>query len=409
MTLTLNDIEAAAAVIQGSVVHTPTAPSPGLSRVAGTDLFLKLENLQHTGSFKVRGALNKLSSLPRNEGAGVIACSAGNHGQGVAYFASKLEFSATVVMPKDTPFTKIERTEGYDATVVLEGDSLADAEAFTHQMAAAENLTFIHPYDDPLVIAGQGTIGLEMLADLPQLDTIVVPIGGGGLIAGIATAAKAIKPDIRIIGVETASYPSMRAALAGQPIDAGGATLAEGIAVKTPGANTLPIIRELVDRIIVLDEPAIENAVELMADAGRLVVEGAGAVGLGAVLAEPQLFRDSVTGLVVSGGNIDMRVLASVLLRGLVRGGQLVRLRVQITDAPGNLARVTRIIGEAGGNIVEIVHQRLFYDVPVKQTDIDVVIETRNADHTAEIQEKLELAGWPTFALSDVAAAPPSP
>ena len=409
MTLTLNDIEAAAAVIQGSVVHTPTAPSPGLSRSAGTDLFLKLENLQHTGSFKVRGALNKLSSLPRNEGAGVIACSAGNHGQGVAYFASKLEFSATVVMPKDTPFTKIERTEGYGATVVLEGDSLADAEAFTHQMAATENLTFIHPYDDPLVIAGQGTIGLEMLADLPQLDTIVVPIGGGGLIAGIATAAKAIKPDIRIIGVETASYPSMRAALAGQPVDAGGATLAEGIAVKSPGANTLPIIRELVDRIIVLDEPAIENAVELMADAGRLVVEGAGAVGLGAVLAEPDLFRDSVTGLVVSGGNIDMRVLASVLLRGLVRGGQLVRLRVQITDAPGNLARVTRIIGEAGGNIVEIVHQRLFYDVPVKQTDIDVVIETRNAEHTAEIQEKLELAGWPTFALSDVAAAPPSP
>ncbi len=409
MTLTLNDIEAAAAVIQGSVVHTPTAPSPGLSRVAGTDLFLKLENLQHTGSFKVRGALNKLSSLPRNEGAGVIACSAGNHGQGVAYFASKLEFSATVVMPKDTPFTKIERTEGYGATVVLEGDSLADAEAFTHQMAATENLTFIHPYDDPLVIAGQGTIGLEMLADLPQLDTIVVPIGGGGLIAGIATAAKAIKPDIRIIGVETASYPSMRAALAGQPVDAGGATLAEGIAVKSPGANTLPIIRELVDRIIVLDEPAIENAVELMADAGRLVVEGAGAVGLGAVLAEPDLFRDSVTGLVVSGGNIDMRVLASVLLRGLVRGGQLVRLRVQITDAPGNLARVTHIIGDAGGNIVEIVHQRLFYDVPVKQTDIDVVIETRNADHTAEIQEKLDLAGWPTFALSDVAAAPPSP
>lgn len=409
MTLTLNDIEAAAAVIQGSVVHTPTVPSPGLSRAAGTDLFLKLENLQHTGSFKVRGALNKLSSLPRNEGAGVIACSAGNHGQGVAYFASKLEFSATVVMPKDTPFTKIERTEGYGATVVLEGGSLADAEAFTHQMAAAENLTFIHPYDDPLVIAGQGTIGLEMLADLPQLDTIVVPIGGGGLIAGIATAAKAIKPDIRIIGVETASYPSMRAALAGQPVDAGGATLAEGIAVKTPGANTLPIIRELVDRIIVLDELAIENAVELMADAGRLVVEGAGAVGLGAVLAEPELFRDRVTGLVVSGGNIDMRVLASVLLRGLVRGGQLVRLRVQITDAPGNLARVTRIIGEAGGNIVEIVHQRLFYDVPVKQTDIDVVIETRNADHTAEIQEKLELAGWPTFALSDAAAAPPSP
>ncbi|NKB50093.1 MAG: threonine ammonia-lyase [Alphaproteobacteria bacterium] len=408
MTITRKDIEAAATVIQGSVVHTPTVLSPGLSRVAGMDLYLKLENLQHTGSFKVRGALNKLTSLHREETTGIIACSAGNHGQGVAYFADRLGFPATIVMPKDTPFTKIERTERYGAKVVLEGDSLADAQAFTNDLASTEKLTFIHPYDDPHVIAGQGTIGLEMLADLPELDTIVVPVGGGGLIAGIATAAKAIKPDIRIIGVETASYPSMRDALAGRPVTAGGATLAEGIAVKTPGAHTLPIIRNLVDQIIVLDELAIENAVELMADTGRLVVEGAGAVPLGAVLAEPDLFRDSVTGLVVSGGNIDMRVLASVLLRGLVRGGQLVRLRIQITDAPGNLAQVTQIIGKAGGNIVEIVHQRLFYDVPVKQTDIDVVIETRNASHTAEIQDKLEGAGWPTFALSDIAASPPS-
>jgi threonine dehydratase len=409
MTITRKDIEAAAAVLQGSVVHTPTTFSPGLSRVAGTQLHLKLENLQHTGSFKVRGALNKLSSLARDKVSGVIACSAGNHGQGVAYFADKLGFPATIVMPQDTPFTKIERTEKYGAKVVLHGASLADAQSHTTELAAAEKLTFIHPYDDPHVIAGQGTIGLEMLADLPDLDAIVVPIGGGGLIAGIATAAKAIKPDIRIIGVETAFYPSMRDALAGDPITAEGATLAEGIAVKTPGALTLPIIRELVDRIIVLDEPAIEEAVELMADTGRMVVEGAGAVGLGAVLAEPDLFADGATGLVVSGGNIDMRVFASVLLRGLVRGGQLVRLRVQITDAPGNLARVTAIIGDAGGNIVEIVHQRLFYDVPVKQTDIDVVIETRNASHTAEIQEKLELAGWPSFALSDMADMPGSP
>lgn len=409
MIINLKDIETAATVLRGAVVHTPISLSTGLSRVAGVDLFLKLENLQHTGSFKVRGALNKLSSLPRDGASGVIACSAGNHGQGVAYFASKLGFAATIVMPRDTPFTKVERTERYGATVVLEGESLADAQAFTHELAAREKLTFIHPYDDPLVIAGQGTIGLEMLADLPQLDTIVVPIGGGGLIAGIATAAKAIKPGIRIIGVEAASYPSMRDALAGQPVSVGGATLAEGIAVKTPGTHTLPIIRELVDHIVVLDELAIENAVELMADIGRLVVEGAGAVALGAVLAEPDLFRDSVPGLVVSGGNIDMRLLASVLLRGLVRGGQLVRLRVQITDAPGNLARVTHIIGEAGGNIVEIVHQRLFYDVPVKQTDIDVVIETRNTGHTTEIREKLELAGWPTFLLSDAAAEPPPP
>ncbi len=405
MTITLTDIEAAATVLKGSVVHTPTSLSPGLSRAAGIDIHLKLENLQHTGSFKVRGALNKLSSLSRDKNAGVIACSAGNHGQGVAYFAGKLGFPATVVMPKDTPFTKVSRTERYGATVVLEGDTFADAQAFTHELADRENLTFIPPYDDPLIIAGQGTIGLEMLADLPALDTIVVPIGGGGLIAGIATAAKAIKPGIRIVGVETALYPSMRDTLAGNPVEAGGATLAEGIAVKTPGTHTLPIVRDLVDRIVVLEEAAIESAVELMADAGRLVVEGAGAVGLGAVLAEPDLFRDGVTGLVVSGGNIDMRVFASVLLRGLVRGGRLVRLRVQITDAPGNLAQVTRIIGEAGGNIVEIVHQRLFYDVPVKQTDIDVVIETRNTTHTAEIREKLDAAGWPTQAVSHASAA----
>lgn len=409
MTISLKDIEAAATVLRGSVVHTPITLSPGLSRIAGSNLYLKLENLQHTGSFKVRGALNKLSSLPREGAAGVVACSAGNHGQGVAYFANRLGFPSTVVMPMDTPFTKVERTERYGAKVVLEGETLADAQAFTHELATQENLTFIHPYDDPLVIAGQGTIGLEMLADLPQLDTIVVPIGGGGLIAGIATAAKAMKPDIRIIGVEAASYPSMHDTLEGREVTAGGATLAEGIAVKMPGTNTLPIIRELVDRIILVDELAIENAVELMADTGRLVVEGAGAVALAAVLAEPDLFRDRVTGLVVSGGNIDMRLLASVLLRGLVRGGQLVRLRVQITDAPGNLARVTHIIGEAGGNIVEIVHQRLFYDVPVKQTDIDVVIETRNASHTAEIKGKLELAGWPTLTLSDAAALPTPP
>lgn len=409
MPINRKDIEAAAATLQGSVVHTPTSFSPGLSRVAGADLHLKLENLQYTGSFKARGALNKLSSLSREKITGVIACSAGNHGQAVAYFADKLGYPATIVMPQDTPFTKIERTERYGAKVVLHGTSLSDAQSHTTELAAAEKLTFIHPYDDPLVIAGQGTIGLEMLADLPELDTIVVPIGGGGLIAGIATAAKAIKPDIRIIGVETAFYPSMRDALAGDEITAEGATLAEGIAVKTPGELTLPIIRELVDQIIVLDEPTIEEAVELMADTGRLVVEGAGAVAFGAVLAEPDLFADSVTGLVVSGGNIDMRVFASVLLRGLVRGGQLVRLRVQITDAPGNLARVTAIIGDAGGNIVEIVHQRLFYDVPVKQTDIDVVIETRNASHTAEIQEKLAHAGWPSFALSDMADMPGSP
>lgn len=408
MTIGLQDVQAAAATLKGSVAQTPMVHAQELSQAAGTELYLKLENLQHTGSFKVRGALTKLASLDGNSIGGVIACSAGNHAQGLAYFAQKLGIPATVVMPKDTPFTKVERTEKFGARVLLEGGSLAEAEAFTLKTAEREKLTFIHPYDDPLIIAGQGTIGLEMLDDVPALDTVVVPIGGGGLIAGIATAVKAVKPDIRVIGVETALYPTMRDALAGRTAASGGATLAEGIAVKTPGRLTLPVVRELVDQIIVIDEAAIENAVELMADSGRLVVEGAGAVPLGAVLAEPGLFADRVTGLVVSGGNVDMRVLGSVLLRGLVRGGQLVRLRIQITDAPGNLARVTHIIGEAGGNIVEIVHQRLFYDVPVKQTDVDVVIETRNAAHAAEIREKLEKAGWSAFTLSHAASVAPS-
>ena len=403
MTVTLNDIQAAAARLDGSVVHTPTVSAPGLSRAANTPLHLKLENLQHTGSFKVRGALNKLSSLDTATTKGVIACSAGNHGQGVAYFAGELGFPATVVMPRDTPFTKVERTESYGARVILEGETLAEAEAHTHALVESEGLTFVHPYDDPLIIAGQGTVAVEMLADNPQLDTLVVPIGGGGLIAGIATAAKALEPQMRIFGVEAALYPSMRDALDGKSTNVGGITLAEGIAVKTPGSHTLPIVRALVDEIITLGEPEIENAVELMADAGRLVVEGAGAVGLGAVLAAPELFRGRITGLVVSGGNIDMRVLASVLLRGLVRGGQLVRLRIAITDAPGNLARVTHIIGEAGGNIVEVVHQRMFYDVPVKQTYIDAVIETRNTAHTEEIRQKLKAAGLSASTLSDIA------
>lgn len=405
MTVTIADIETAAATIADDVIRTPTIASPGLSRVAGCEIRLKLESLQLTGSFKARGARNRLGAMNPAATSGVIACSAGNHAQGVAYFAERMDMPATIVMPRETPFAKVTRTERYGARVILEGDSFAAAQAHAHDLARAENLTFVPPYDDPLIIAGQGTAGLELAADAPDLDVVLIPIGGGGLIAGCATALKAHSPGIEIIGVEAALYASMKAALAGGEIEGTGTTLAEGIAVKTPGRLTLPIVRALVDDIVTVDEPAIEAAVELMADTGGLIVEGAGAVPLAAVMADPPRFAGRRVGLLVSGGNIDMRLYASVLLRGLVRDGQMVRLRVQISDAPGSLARVSQVIGDAGGNIVEIVHQRMFFDVPVKETDLDVVVETRSAAHAAEIVEKLEAEGLHTRLLSDVAGA----
>ncbi len=403
MTVTIEDIETAADTIAGDVVRTPTVRSPALSQHLGCELHLKLESLQLTGSFKARGARNRLGALDRAKTAGVIACSAGNHAQGVAYFAGKMDIPATIVMPLDTPFAKVESTERYGARVILEGEGLSEAQTHTHAIAEREGLTFIPPYDDDLIIAGQGTAGLEMIADAPNLDTVIIPIGGGGLIGGCAVAMKARKPDLRIIGVEVASYATMRAALGGPKVEGGGATLAEGIAVKSPGERTLPLVRDFVDEIVAVDESAIENAVELMADTGRLVVEGAGAAPLAVVMEDRDRFTGQRTGLLVSGGNIDMRVFASVLLRGLVRGGQMVRLRVQITDSPGQLARVSRLIGEAGGNIVEIVHQRMFYDVPVKHTELDAVVETRNAAHAAELVRCLTDAGLPTRLLNDVA------
>ena len=403
MTVTIADIEKAATVIAGDVIRTPTVAAPGLSRIAGCDIHLKLESLQLTGSFKARGARNRLGAIDPGTTAGVIACSAGNHAQGVAYFAERMGIPATIVMPRETPFAKVTRTERYGAEVILEGKSFAEAQAHTADLATARNLIFVPPYDDDLIIAGQGTAGLELSEDAPALDTVLIPIGGGGLIAGCAIALKARRPGLEIIGVEAASYASMQAALAGREIAGGGTTLAEGIAVKTPGTRTLPIVRELVDDIVTVEEPAIEAAVEQMADTGGLIVEGAGAVPLAAVTGNRIRFAGRRVGLLISGGNIDMRLYASVLLRGLIRDGQMVRLRVRITDAPGNLAQVSQLIGDSGGNIVEIVHQRMFYDVPVKETDIDVVVETRNAGHAAEIVEKLETAGLPTRLLSDIA------
>lgn len=403
MTVTLEDIRQAAATIRGELTATPAVPAPRLSEQAGCALYLKLETLHHTGSFKERGALTKLKSLPAEAaGAGVVAMSAGNHAQGVAYHARRLGIPARIVMPAATPFTKVERTEAYGATVILHGEGLSEAEAFAHELAGREGLTFIHPYDDPLVIAGQGTCGLEFMEAVPDLDVLVVPIGGGGLIAGVAVAAKALRPGIEIVGVEAELYPSMRQAIAGEPVACHGTTVAEGIAVKSPGVLTRAIVEELVDDIVLVGEAQIERAIYALMTEQKVVVEGAGAAGLAAILCDPGRFAGKSVGTILCGGNIDARVLASILMRGLVRDRRLVRLRIVITDAPGTLARVTRLIGDMGGNIVEVYHQRLFHDVPVKMADIDVVVETRNPRHVEQIMAKLAGSGFPSEVLSDV-------
>ncbi len=398
MTVRLEDIEAAARTIAGKVMRTPSLPASSLSKRLGADIVLKVENLQLTGSFKTRGALVKLASLTAAEARrGVIAMSAGNHAQGVAYHARALGIRATIVMPETTPFTKVEHTEELGARVILEGKTLAQCRAIADGVAKRERLAFIHPYDDPHIIAGQGTIGLEMLADDPDLDAIVVPVGGGGLIAGIATAAKALNPKIRIVGVQTAAYPAMALAIergrTRAPSD-GGATLADGIAVKAPGKLTRAIARRLVDEVRLVGEAQIEAAIQMLVNDEKLVVEGAGAVPLAALMAHglPKTCRR--IGLVISGGNIDSRLLANVLMRGLAREGRIGRLRIELSDAPGTLAQVSRLIGEADGNIIEIVHQRLFSDVPARMTEIDVMVETQDAEHLKGMLEALNKAGY---------------
>jgi threonine dehydratase len=329
--------------------------------------------------------------------------SAGNHAQAVAYHARRLGIPATIVMPTVTPLVKVENTRAHGARVILHGDTLSEAAERAHDLARSERLSFVHPYDDPFVMAGQGTLALEMLADAPDLEQLVVPIGGGGLVSGVAIAAKALKPSIEIIGVEAALYPSFRNAIDGGNRPIGGPTLAEGIAVKSVGELTLPIVRDLVADIILVDEPAIERAVNAYATLQRTMAEGAGAAGLAAMLAEPERFRGRKVGLVLCGGNIDARLLASILMRGLVRSGKLVRLRVEISDSPGVLAKITGIIGGRGGNIVELYHQRLFQDVPVKEAEIDLVVETRNPAHVDEIVQALGAGGFRTRQLSSMA------
>ncbi|TDQ80982.1 threonine dehydratase [Dongia mobilis] len=399
---TFADIEAAAARILGEVVRTPAVAAPRLAQQFGlAGLWLKLESQQFTGSFKDRGSLNKLKSLtPEEARRGVIAMSAGNHAQGVAYHAQRLGIPATIVMPEGTPFTKAERTAALGARVVLQGDTIDAAALHARELAKAHDLVFVHPYDDPLIVAGQGTIGLELLEQAPEIDVLVAPIGGGGLIGGIATALKARHPEIEIYGAECRLYPSMHHAVKKLPPNNGGQTLADGIAVKSPGVLTRAIVEKHVKDVLLLEEEQIEAAVNLLVEVQRLVTEGAGATALAAIAAYPEHFRGRKVAAIVSGGNIDSRLLAQVLMRGLFRDGRVVTLRIEISDQPGVLALVARLIGSTGGNIIEVHHQRMFFDLPAKRAEIDVVIETRNASHAEEIIAALEGAGFDTRRLS---------
>ncbi|HET7366621.1 MAG TPA: threonine ammonia-lyase [Burkholderiales bacterium] len=392
--LSLDEIRRAAGRIQGAVERTPCLPSQTLSRLTGCELYLKFENLQFTASFKERGALNKLLALSQAERRrGVIAMSAGNHAQAVAYHAARLGIPAQIVMPKGSPNTKIRNTRVHGATVLLEGETLADAARHAHALAARDGLVFVHPYEDELIIAGQGTVGLEMLEAVAALDVLAVPIGGGGLIAGVATVARALNPKIRVFGVESRTYPSMHQRLAGEPVKVGGDTIAEGIAVKDVGDIAYDIVRREVEDVLVVAEETIERAIVALIEIEKTVAEGAGAAALAALLEHPQRFAGKRVGIPISGGNIDSRVLASVLMRGLVRDARLVRLRVTMPDVSGSLAKVAQLIADAGGNIVEVQHQRIFGAASVRSPEVEFLIETRDSEHTRALVRSLEEKG----------------
>jgi threonine dehydratase len=395
MGVELKDIQAAARVIAGQVIETPCLHSRTLSEVTGAEIYLKFENHQFTASFKERGALNKLSSLDRAQAAkGVIACSAGNHAQGVAYHAHRLGIPAVIVMPRHTPWVKVEHTQRHGAEVILEGDNFDGAKARAIDLAAERGLTLVHPYDDEKIIAGQGTCGLEMLAAHPELDVLVVAIGGGGLISGISIAAKAVKPAIEVVGVEMVRFPGMYHAMKGTTPVFAASTIAEGIAVKEPGRLTREIIGKNVSEILLVDEGDIEEAIVLLLEIEKTVVEGAGGAPLAAVLRNAGRFRGRRVGLVLGGGNIDPLMLSEIIERGMVRAGRLARVLVEVRDLPGSLARVTACVAEQNANIEQVHHQRAFTALAVQNAEVDLVLKTRNHAHVVSIVEALQRAGF---------------
>ena len=393
--LALTDILAAAQRLQGQLLDTPCVASKTLSQITGAEVFLKFENLQYTASFKERGACNKLAQLSAEEGRhGVVAMSAGNHAQGVAYHAQRLGLRAVIVMPRFTPGVKIERTRGFGAEVVLCGDTLDESRTHALALAESEGLVFIHPYDDEAIVAGQGTVGLEMLRAVPDLDTLIVAVGGGGLIAGMATAAKAIKPGIEIVGVQTSRFPAMVNAIKGTHHPQGSSTIAEGIAVGTPGVIPQAIIKRLVDDLVLVEEGDIEQAMVMLLEIEKTLVEGAGAAGLAALLKYPARFKGKKVGLVLCGGNIDPLLLAAIIERGMVRAGRLARIRVSARDVPGSLARITATVADAGANIDEVHHQRAFTMLAAQNVDIELVIQTRGREHIGQVLAVLQAAGF---------------
>ena len=392
--LSLTDVENAAQRLHGHLLNTPCVESRTLSQLTGAQVYLKFENLQYTASFKERGACNKLAQLLASERQrGVIAMSAGNHAQGVAYHAQRLGIRAVIVMPRLTPGVKIERTRGFGAEVVLHGDTLDEARAHALLLAEQESLVFVHPYDDEAVIAGQGTIGLEMLQAVPDLEVLVVAVGGGGLIAGMATAAKALKPGIEVIGVQTSRFPSMVNAIKGTHHPQGSSTIADGIAVGTPGVITQALIAEKVDDLLLVDEGDIEQAMVMLLEVEKTLVEGAGAAGLAALLKYPARFAGLKVGLVLCGGNIDPLLLAAIIGRGMVRAGRLARLRVSARDIPGSLAKITATVADAGANIEEVHHQRAFTLLAAQNVEIELVVQTRGRPHIAQVLQALRSAG----------------
>ena len=395
MPVSAQSIRAAAAVLADQVIDTPCLYSRTLSAITGAEVYLKFENLQFTASFKERGALVKLLSLaPAERAAGVLAVSAGNHAQGVAFHAKRLGMRAVIVMPRHTPHVKVEHTRAFGAEVILAGENFDEAKLKGVALAAEKHLTLVHPYDDAQVISGQGTVALEMLASEPALEVLVVPVGGGGLIAGMAVAAKAAKPGIELYGVESENFPSMACALRGDAARFADNTIAEGIAVKQPGALTLPIVRELVREVLLVGEGEIEHAIVLLLEVEKTVVEGAGAAGLAALLAHPAHFRGRRVGIVLSGGNIDPLMLSVIIERGMVRAGRLTRLAVELRDLPGALATVTACLADANANIEEVHHQRAFTNLPLKTIEVEFVLQTRGREHIEEIIRALRAAGF---------------